>query len=358
MAIKSVLDIGAPLGYSETDGKEQNRRFIAGASPELIKNRLEISVGEKWHKDPIFRYETNVAIKKKLNKLCPEIESFKLNYENGIETNCNSISGVYGIGMIHNLYGVEPIYNDENWVEGTIESYSLEELSNLSEFNLESNKMFSNLMDQMDIMQREYGQIRGHLNLQGVLNVAFKLREQDIFLDMYDDEDLCHKLFAHIRKTIYTVQKAIQQRQRESGFDIDAIVTANCVVNMISKEMYEKFIMPHDIMLIGGFRSAGMHTCNWDVTPYIDSIKTIKNLSYLDMGAVSDMDRIEENFKDIRKNILISPIFLNMTFEKQKEIIDNVLDKVSIVDFSMGSLDSSVDFDKLNKLNEYILSSN
>jgi len=34
-----------------------------------------------------------------------------------------------------------------------------------------------------------YGIISGYIDYQGVLNVAMKLREQDIFLDIYDDPD-------------------------------------------------------------------------------------------------------------------------------------------------------------------------
>ena len=104
-------------------------------------------------------------------------------------------------------------------------------------------------MGQMDCIAERWGKISGYLNYQGVLNNALRLRGQDIFLDMYDDPEFVHHLFRHITETMIAVAKAVQKRQRESGFFIDLFSCSNCVMNMISAEMYEEFVLPYEMCI-------------------------------------------------------------------------------------------------------------
>ena len=50
-----------------------------------------------------------------------------------------------------------------------------------------------------------------------------------------------------------------------------------------------------------------MHTCNWTVDPYLDSIAEIENLDYLDMGAGSDLDRVHKLFPDLCPSVFVHP---------------------------------------------------
>ncbi len=78
--------------------------------------------------------------------------------------------------------------------------------------------------------------IHGYLNYQGILNIATKVRGQDIFMDLFDDPGFVHRFFRHIARTIETTSKMIQARQRKSGFAIDLLSMSNCVINMIAPD--------------------------------------------------------------------------------------------------------------------------
>lgn len=74
------------------------------------------------------------------------------------------------------------------------------------------------------------------MNYQGILNIAVKVRGQEIISDMIEDPDFVHRFFRHIARTIAKTSRAVQARQRESGFDVDLLSMSNCVMNMISPE--------------------------------------------------------------------------------------------------------------------------
>lgn len=159
----------------------------------------------------------------------------------------------------------------------------------------------------MEDMERCFGRIDGFLNYQGVLNTAQKIRGNEIFVDMLDEPEFAFDLFAHIEDTLSKLARHVQARQRASGVDIGLFSVSNCVVSMISPDMYEKFILPHDVALSRQFARFGMHTCNWNVTPYMVKLTGIEKIDYLDMSAGSDLEKTRGLFSDARLGIFFTP---------------------------------------------------
>lgn len=163
---------------------------------------------------------------------------------------------------------------------------------------------------QMDMLEEHFGMTHGYLNYQGILNIAFKLRGNDLFLDMVDDPGFVHRLFAHVAETIAQTTLHVQARQRRSGFAVNLLSMSNCVMNMISPGLYERFVLPLDEVLSRKFELFGVHTCNWSIDPYLESLRKIVNMGYLDMGIDSDMGRAREMFPEARRAVLYSPVAL------------------------------------------------
>jgi len=152
-----------------------------------------------------------------------------------------------------------------------------------------------------------YGTVYGDLNWQGVLNLAFRLRGQQIFLDMADQPELARRLFAVIRDVIIGLARMVQERQRRSGFPIDYMCVSNCTVNMLSPAAYERMLLEHDVLIAGAFERFGVHTCNWNVTPYLNVLRKLPKMGYLDMGIESDLARAREMFPETRRAVLYTP---------------------------------------------------
>ena len=111
------------------------------------------------------------------------------------------------------------------------------------------------LFDQMAAIERQWGRICGYLNWQGVLNIAFELRGQDIFLDIHDRPELADHLFSTIGEVIIRLAQSVQQRQRESGFYVNHLCVSNCTINMISPQAYRRFLFRYDAKIAAKFRA-------------------------------------------------------------------------------------------------------
>jgi hypothetical protein len=208
------------------------------------------------------------------------------------------------------------------------------------------------LFSQFDKIENRWGKIAGYLNCyQGILNTAFRLRGQEIFVDMVEDADFAKWLFNHIFETTLCLAKLVQQRQRDSGFPIDQYSSANCVVNMISPEMYEEFILPFDMKYANAFLRYGIHTCNWNATSYFEAIRKIERMGYLDMGMDSDMAKARELFPDARRGVLYSPTKIKSCELKTiKDEFEKIHADLGPCDIILADIDSDVPNEKVQAI--------
>ena len=324
--LRNHIPIGGPATREPCTGNEPILRLSLGFTPGWLRKHVETDFSEVWHTDPDYRYETLLNIKRYLNKLFPEIDTFKMVMQGKTEVTCATLSGVFGIRLMPMIYGMDVVYKKDDWPDAASgQVIPKHMLSELKQFDLYSNPAIRQLLEQMDHIEKRYGQIHGYLNYQGILNVALKLRGNDIFTDMYDDPQFVHHLFNHIAETIKETSKLIQARQRKSGFNINLLSMSNCVMNMISPDLYEEFVMPYDLMLSFEYERFGIHTCNWNITPYIDVLHKIPGLGYIDMGMVSDLKRVKDTFQDARRAVFYS---LDGLFSKSRYDIINDIKRI------------------------------
>lgn len=308
-ALKHFNPISAPATRKPCGDVERSFRLSMGFVPQWYAARTGVRFGREWHENCEFRYDMLLEMKRHLHQLFPKVPEFMPAItDKGYDEDCATLSGVYGSKVVAMTYGFGVCFPEDDW-PGDISNRPLSEafLKNLKPFDPDSNPFMERLEAQMDQMERCFGRIDGFLNYQGVLNTAQKIRGNEIFIDMLDETEFAHDLFAHIENTLSVLAHRVQARQRASGVDIDLFSVSNCVVSMISPSMYEEFILPHDVALSKQFARFGVHTCNWNVTPYMESLKAIQNLGYLDMSAGSDLQKARRLFPDARLAIFITP---------------------------------------------------
>jgi hypothetical protein len=331
-------------------------RFVPGFATQWYHKRLGIDFSESWHTDAVTRYEAVLKMKRYVNELFPDSREFELRYNGDVEETCSTISGVHGVMLMYMIYGGRVLYQPGAWPDAhSVSCLSPEKIRALEPFDLENNPVVQNLLSQMDVLRERYGIVHGYLNYQGVLNTAFKLRGSDIFIDMLDDPEMTKKFFSHIAKTTRDLALMVQKRQRESGFDVNLIGSSNCVMNMISPQMYEDMLFEYDRFLSLPFERYAMHTCNWDITPYIGVLRKLSNIGYIDMGADSDYEKVREAFPLARRNILTSPVFMFKSRQERIRIIDRVADILAPCDISMGSISTSVPDEEIRWMYDYII---
>ena len=309
--LRNHIPISGPATREPLTGDEPFLRVSLGFTPRWYHERLGIDFGERWHVDPAHRYETLVAAKEHLHRCFPQVPAFTPCYRGGVEPTCATISAVHGIMLIPMLYGLEPVYRKDGWPDAAAGGKAAgEQLDRLEPLDPASHPVVRQLLEQMGEIERRWGLIHGYLNYQGILNVAVKVMGQEIFFEMIDDPEGTRRFFAHIARAIGDTSKLVQARQRRSGFPVDLLSMSNCVMNMISPEQYREFVLPFDRALSLEYERFGIHTCNWDATPYLDELRTIEKMGYLDTGIMADLARIRRMFPDARRAIMYSPVDL------------------------------------------------
>jgi len=325
-------------------GNESYFRAVLGFTPKWYNDRLGIDFSEIWHHDPFYRYETITLAKKYLTELFPSIENFRPKYEDGVDYDCATLNGVCGAVFISAVLGQKIYYAKDNWPStDTSKHYSKEEIFALPPFDPATNPAFLELQAQMDVMEKNWGRIPGYLNcFQGILNNAMRLRGEEIFVDMLDDPGFVKRFFSQIYETTLTVAKLVQQRQRKSGFYIDQFSSSNCVVNMISPDLYEEFVLPFDMKFSAEFSRYGIHTCNWNASPYLESMRKIGKMGYLDMGMDTDMVKARELFPDARLAVLYSPVKIeNLPLEDIRRNFNKIRDELGPCDIILADIETT-----------------
>ena len=363
--LRNHIPISGPATREPLIGDEKDLRVSLGFTPRWYNKRLGIDFSKQWHLDPVYRYESLLKMKTHLQEAFVMVPNFKVDLQKGIEQSCATISGVHGAMLISLIYGLEVVYNPDNWPSANPEKpFSREKIEKLEPFDLRSNAIVTQLLGQMDAIEKNWGQIHGYLNYQGVLNNALRIRGNEIFMDMIDEPEFVHFLFRHITETMLKTAKLIQERQGISGFQINLLSNSNCVMNMISADLYEEFVLPYDIMLSKEFDRFGIHTCNWNVTPYIDVLRKIEKMGYIDMGMESDMKRVREAFPNARRAVMYNPVHLeNKTLDDIRVDIEKIHNDLSPCDIVLADIENTtedarvIDFlniseEVLNKQNE------
>ena len=287
-------------------------------------------------------------MKKELCQRFPSVSYWNEDYKDDLAT----ISGCYGSDVIPKVFGFPLLYKEDMWPEisKNKERLSVKEIEKLDIDKILLSPLVEEIFHQMDIIESEWGKIHGYLNWQGVLNNAFNLRGEKIFTDFYDKPDLVHHFLSIITDVTIRLSQKVQKRQRKSGFYINHFCVSNCTVNMVSPKIYREFLLPYDKKIAeSGFERFGMHTCNWNVTPYLEEIKKLPKVGYLDMGIMSDMKKVKEMFPEARRAVMYSPVRLQeASLDEIKKDMKKIYHELSPCDIVMADIQASTSVRRVN----------
>jgi len=341
--LRHYIPVGGTARREPLIGDEPYLRNSLGFHPRWYRQRLGIDFSERWHLDPITRYRTILKMKRYLHERFPMMLNFQPRIQEETEATCATISGIHGVMIMPMIYGIGVTYSPDGFPDAMPDSYvPKDRLMKMKPLDLTGDPVVTQLWEQMDVIEREWGAINGYLSWQGVLNIAFRVRGHDIFLDLYDDPEFAHDFFRHIAQSIRDFVKLVQARQRGSGFAVNQLSVSNCVMNMVSPDDYAKFLLPQDLMLSQEFERFGVHTCEWNITPYVESLRSIRKMGYIDMGSMSDMRRVREAFPEARRTVIFSTTFLKKEPDDIRQTIERAARELGPCDIAIGSIDPSV----------------
>ena len=344
--LRNHIPIGGLSTREPADGAEGSFRVSLGFEPAWYHQRCGVEFTARWHEDPLHRAGMLRGMKAELKRAFPSVPYWDSGNREG------TLSGVYGIGLVARAFGMSLVYAPDRWpILDPAGRLSAREIERLEADRVLESAAVEDLFRQMDVIEREWGAIAGYPNWQGVLNTAFHLRGPEIFMDLYDRPELVRQFLGVIAEVMIRLVRRVEERQRASGFEINLLSVSNCVMNMLSPEHYREFVQPHDRRIAESFERFGVHTCEWDVTPYIEVLSELPNLGYLDMGMVSDMARVRRVFPDTHRAVLYSPIKLQeASLEEIRRDMEKIHRDLGPCDLVMADVQVSTPDERVNAL--------
>jgi len=286
------------------DGSETgNIVVVTGFMPAWWESEYGLSFGTEFHTDFEIHQHTLARMESILQERFGDLPNFFCGDDYANTCPCERR---YGDGFIPALFGSRVDFEDESG-HPFAESMELtdSEVEHLTVPDVKNHPVVRLILDEE---KAGYMRTTGELGFEGVLNIAFKLRGQEIFVDMIQKRELFHHLCDVVCGTIEEVVHLVRRWQDPDRRKPNYFVTCNCLMNMISGEMYRKLLFEFDDRLSRSFDLFGIHTCNWTVDPYLEAIAEIDaGISYLDMGSKSDIDKVHELFPHVRPSVFIHP---------------------------------------------------
>jgi hypothetical protein len=122
-------------------------------------------------------------------------------------------------------------------------------------------------------------------------------------------------------------------------------------MNMISPRLYAEFVFPYDKRIAEKCERFGVHTCNWDATPYFEQLQKLPNLGYVDMGMLSDMRRARAVFPRTRRAIMYSSVRLqDATTQEIRADMERIRAEYAPCDVVMADIQASTPDSRVREL--------
>jgi len=320
--LRYYIALGAPPTRTLADGTEPFMRPEPGFNPSWFHKYCDIDFSQRWHKDAEYRLQCHQTMTDEVRRRFPGRNIGEVNDGKPPDL----LTGLYGTAVVPVMFGQSMKYFPDKWPAPHGEHLSDEQADGLLPADPEDNELFQDILNQLDKIEQLTGTARGYLNWQGVLNTAFRLRGERIFMDLFDTPDRAHHIFECVAHTMINGIKKLHETQKKTGVDERFATISNCVVNMISPDHYREHVFPYDLKIRVEFEKFGIHNCAWVVDPYMDTYATVPKLGYIDMGITSNLKKAKRLFPDTRRTVLYTSMDLA---NKPQEQVRNDFEKIA-----------------------------
>jgi uroporphyrinogen-III decarboxylase len=176
----------------------------------------------------------------------------------------------------------------------------------------------SELIASMGTLEAEYGYLVGDVNTDGLLNAAYHLYGQQLYLDFYEAPGRVRRLLDILGELIVDVALYVRQRTGSCSIAVNRMVKrvdcglflhANCSVQMISPGSYRALHLPVEQRMAQRIQPYGIHHCGDNlhrIAPLYAELPCV----FYGVGWGSDVARCREALPDAFFNLRLNPVRL------------------------------------------------
>jgi uroporphyrinogen-III decarboxylase len=190
------------------------------------------------------------------------------------------------------------------------------------------------LIADMDALEAEHSYLVGDVNTDGLLNAAYHLYGQELFLDFYQAPERVRRLLNIIGELIVEVALYVRGRTGSCSISVNRMAErvaprlflhANCSVQMISPASYRELHLPVEQRMAARIQPFGVHHCGENmhkVAPLYAELPA----SYFEVGWGSDVAACRAALPDAFLNLRLNPVrMLQGTPQEIAEDTDKLL---------------------------------
>lgn len=235
-------------------------------------------------------------------------------------------------GYLHSeLMGCAIRYQADNSPQVECRNLDEDSIEEVEVPDLDSSPVWARTRKQIEYLQGKYGHVETYVNLMGIQNIAMDLMGQEVLLSYYTAPEEVECLLEKITSLSLEVGKRFRQLSGDISGGVTAIVrqtrpevylTSNCSVEMVSNEIYEKFLLKYDQRLADAFGGFGIHHCGKTMEHVVEGYSKVKGLIFAEVGAFSDLKKVRGKLPGVFLNARYSPVRLMTASET--EIMEEV----------------------------------
>lgn len=291
--------------------------------PSWWHKNVGICFSQEFFDDPRYRMECDIKMRKALYERFGEYGIGEKNPKRRPLLGTDLLAAGY---LYSELLGCQILYQEDNSPQVLCRNLDEEDMEEIQTPDLSKSEVWNRTKRQIEYFQREFGHVETYINLMGIQNIAMDLMGQNVLMAYYSAPDEVEEFFQKITGLVIEVGQELRKCSGDISGGVTAIVrkvqpecylTSNCSVEMISNELYEKFLLKQDQRLADHFGHFGVHHCGATMEHVVDGYAKIRGLTFAEVGAGSDLKTVREKLPDIWLNARFSPVELRETTESE-----------------------------------------
>jgi methanogenic corrinoid protein MtbC1/uroporphyrinogen-III decarboxylase len=290
-------------------GNNQHIRLGVGFYPDWFYKHYGISFDRKYYFDPETRVEARMEIDRRLHERFGDV---------GLgEPNPKPRPMItFGMVMLPAVFGCEVIFKEDALPWAMPLNLSADEVMKLEVPDIFHSAPMTEMIRQIDYLKEKYGKVVGDINTTGVQNLALKIRGDQLYVDYFENPELCHHLLKICAECVTELFQFIYKITGTGALDVTPMcdprlfVLPNCTMEQISLSTYEKFVLKYDNQVADACHPVGIHHCG-SVNEVLEGYAKVRHLQFLEIGFGSDVKRTRELLgPQVAVNARINPVLM------------------------------------------------
>ncbi|MBW1786231.1 MAG: dihydropteroate synthase, partial [Deltaproteobacteria bacterium] len=280
-----------------------------GFYPDWFHTHYGISFDEKYYFDPETRVEARMEIDKRLHERFGDVGLGNPDPE-------PKPLITFGMAMLPAVFGCEIIFEKAALPWAMPLNLSEDEVMKLEVPDIFNTPPMTDMIKQIEYLQGKFGRVVGDINITGVQNLALKIRGDQLYIDFFENPELCNYLLGICAECIIQLFQFTYKITGTGAVDVTPMcdpsiyILPNCTAEQISLDTYRKFVLEYDNRVTDACHPAGIHHCG-SVNEVLDGYAQVHHLEFLEIGFGSDVKRTRQVFgPDVAVNARINPVLM------------------------------------------------